>query len=149
AVDFGTVAASYTIEDDGRITATAPPQGSGTVHVTVETTSGTSSTSSADQFTFSAATGPAVTAVSPSGGSTSGGISVIVIGSGFSGATAVTFASTAADSFSVLSDNAIRVYAPSLAAGTVHITVTTPSGTSSTSSADQYTYTAPSTPSVS
>jgi hypothetical protein len=147
-VNFGTVSAGFTFQDDGWITATAPPQAAGTVDVTVVTTSGTSGTSSADQFTYSAASAPAVTAVSPSSGSTAGGVQVIVIGSGFSGASAVNFGTVAADFFSVLSDTTLQAYAPAQAAGTVDITVTTPSGTSSTSAADQYTYTADSVPTV-
>jgi hypothetical protein len=148
AVNFGTVSAGFTFQSDGWITATAPPQAAATVHVTVVTTSGTSATSSADQFTYSAASAPAVTAVSPSGGSTAGGVQVIVIGSGFTAASAVNFGSVAADFFSVLSDSTIQAYAPAQTAATVDITVTTPSGTSGTSSADQYTYTADSVPTV-
>jgi hypothetical protein len=147
-VNFGMVAAGFTFNNDGWITATAPAQAAGTVHVTVVTTSGTSSTSSADQFTYSAATGPAVTAVSPTSGSIVGGTQVVIMGSGFSAASAVNFGTTPADSYSVLSDNAIQAYAPAQAAGTIDITVTTPSGTSGTSSADHYTYTADSLPTV-
>ncbi len=129
--------------------ATAPAQAAGTVHVTVVCDAGTSSTSSADEFTYSAASGPAVTAVTPNTGSTNGGDTVTITGSGFTGATAVTFGSTLATAFSVVSDTAIVATAPAESAATVDITVTTPSGTSTIVTGDEYTYTAPSAPTVS
>jgi hypothetical protein len=147
-VSFGTVAASFSVLSDTVITATVPAQAAGTIDVTVTTPSGTSSTSSADHFTYTAASAPAVTAITPSSGSTTGGTLVTVLGSGFTAATTVSFGSVAADYFLVLSDNALLVAAPAGTAGTVDITVTTPSGTSSTSSADHFTYSAASTPSV-
>jgi hypothetical protein len=148
-VAFGTVAASFTVLSDSVITATVPAQGSGTIDVTVTTPSGTSSTSSADHFTYTAASAPAVTAITATSGSTNGGTLVTVLGSGFTAATAVSFGSVAASYFQVLSDTALLVAAPAGTAGTVDVTVTTPSGTSSTSSADHFTYTSASTPSVS
>ena len=150
AVSFGTVAAAFTVLSDGVLVATAPSQAAGLVDVTVTTPSGTSSTSSADHFTYSAATAPSVSSVTPSSGSVIGGDTVTVLGSNFTAATAVTFGSTAATDFTVLSDTALVATAPAGSAGTVDITVTTPSGTSSTGSADHYTYTsAPSAPTVS
>ena len=64
----------------------------------------------------------------------------MVLGSYFTAATDVKFGSTDAASFTVLSDNALVAISPAGSAGTVDITVTTPSGTSSTGSADYYTY---------
>ena len=86
------------------------------------------------------ATAPTVTAVSPSTGSTSGGTSVTITGTNFTGATAVNFGSTAATSFTVTSATQITAVAPAETAGTINITVTTPSGTSATSASDQFTY---------
>jgi hypothetical protein len=151
AVSFGGVPVgpgSFTINSDSQITAVVPAQAAGTVDVTVTNSTGTSATSSADHFTYSAAPLPAVTAVTPTSGSTAGGTVVTITGSGFSGATAVSFGSTAAGSFTVNSDTSITATAPAQAAGTVDITVTTPSGTSTTSSADRFTYTAAPVPSV-
>ena len=123
-----------------QITAVAPAQAAGTVDITVTTPSGTSATSSADHFTYSAATAPSVTSVSPSSGLTTGGTTVTISGSHFTGATGVSFGGNAATSFTVLSDGSIVAVAPAGSAGTVDITVTTPSGTSSTGSADHFTY---------
>jgi hypothetical protein len=146
AVSFGNYpATSYTINSDTQITATAPAQAAATVDVTVSDPAGTSATGTADQFTYNAATGPAVTAINPTTGPTGGGTNVAITGSGFTGASRVLFGSVAATSFRVNSDGSIFAVAPAEAAGTVDITVVTPSGTSATSSADQFTYQAPGT----
>jgi hypothetical protein len=148
-VTFGSVAASaFSVVSDTQVLATAPPQAAGTVHIVVTNPSGTSSTGPADQFTYSAAPLPTVSTVTPTSGDTGGGTLVSVIGTGFTGASAVNFGTTPALSFSVISDVALTVVAPAQAAGTVHITVVTPSGTSGTSSADQFTYQAPAAPTV-
>ncbi len=84
---------------------------------------------------------PAVTGISPVSGPWVGGTSVTITGSGFSGATAVDFGTTAASSFTVNSAGTqITATSPAEAAGTVDVTVTTGSGTSATSAADQFTY---------
>jgi hypothetical protein len=66
--------------------------------------------------------------------------SVIVTGTGFTGASAVDFGSTAATSFTVNSFTQLTAVSPAGGAGTVDVTVTTLSGTSAISAADQFTY---------
>jgi IPT/TIG domain/Putative Ig domain len=56
AVDFGGVAATYTVNSDTSITAVTPASSAGTVDVTVTTAGGVSATSAADQFVFDPAT---------------------------------------------------------------------------------------------
>src|SRR5262249_7802062 len=102
-----------------------------------------------DRFTYSAAAAPSISGVSASSGSTEGGDLVTITGSHFLGATEIDFGTVAASSFTVISDDAILAVAPPGDAATIDITVTTPSGTSSTGSADHYTYSAVSTPTVS
>ncbi len=85
---------------------------------------------------------PAVTAVSPASGPVAGGTSVTITGSGFSGASAVTFGSHAASSYTVVSDTKITAVAPASTAGTQDVTVAGPGGTSVAGAADHYTYTA-------
>ena len=80
---------------------------------------------------------PVVTGVSPTTGTA--GTTVTIIGSGFTGATAVDFGSNAAQSFTVESDSEITAVAPP-GTGTVDVTVVTSGGTSATGSADQFTY---------
>ncbi|MGZ6927941.1 MAG: beta strand repeat-containing protein, partial [Acidimicrobiia bacterium] len=141
AVSFGgTAAASFTVDNAGQITASSPAHAAGTVDVTVTTPSGTSATGAADQFTF--VSGPTVTSVTPSSGPASGGTSVTIAGTGFTGATAVKFGGTAAASFTFNNANQITATAPAHAAGTVDVTVTTPAGTSPTGAADQFTFVA-------
>jgi len=88
-------------------------------------------------------TAPTVTAVSPHQGPTTGGTSVTITGTNFIGATTVKFGSTNATSFTVNSATQITATSSASAVGTVHITVTTPAGTTATSTNDQFTYTSP------
>jgi hypothetical protein len=88
-----------------------------------------------------ASTLPTVTSVSPSAGPPVGGTSVTITGANFAGTTAMTFGAAAA-TFTVNSATTITATAPAGSAGTVDVTVTTPSGTSATNAADQYTYVA-------
>jgi hypothetical protein len=135
AVKFGsTNATSFTVNSESSITAVVPP-GTGTVDVTVTTSSGTSPTSAADHFTY----GPAVTKVEPNHGSPSGGTAVTITGTGFTGASGVKFGSTNAATFTVNSATSITAVSPK-GKGTVDVTVTTPAGTSPTSAADQFTF---------
>src|SRR6202034_3758070 len=91
-------------------------------------------------FTYTAA--PTVTGVSPTAGPLGGGTSVTIAGTGLTGARGVKFGGTAATSFTVNSATRITATSPAGSAGAVDVRVTTPGGTSATSSADKYTYTA-------
>jgi len=147
AVSFGgTAATSFTVNSATSITATSPARSAGTVDITVTTSGGTSSTSAADQFTYTAAPtptpAPAITSVSPTSGPDTGGTSVVITGTNFSGATAVSFGGTAATSFTVNSGTQITATSPAHAAGAVDIRVTTSGGTSAITAGDQFTYTA-------
>jgi hypothetical protein len=82
---------------------------------------------------------PNVSGVSPASGLNIGGNSVTISGANFTGATSVFFGATSA-SFTVESDIQITATAPSGNAGQVDVTVTSPNGTSATSSASKYTY---------
>ena len=85
-----------------------------------------------------------VTDVSPASGTSTGGTSVIITGSGFTAppaGTSVSFGGAAAQ-FTIDSGTRITATSPP-GTGTVHITVTTPAGTSTATTADQFTYTAP------
>jgi hypothetical protein len=148
-VSFGsTSATSFTVNSDSSISATVPPSSAGMVDVTVITQSGGGSAPvSADQYTF-VATAPSVSAVSPNRGPTAGGTTVTITGSNFNGATQVTFGGTSAASFTVVSATQITATAPAEAAATVDLVVTSPYGSSSTSSADQYTFADAAAPTV-
>lgn len=136
----GSPAPSFSVVSDTQIT-TISPNGSGTVDVVVLTASGGASPASpADQFTYIPA--PKVSSISPPSGSAAGGTVVTLTGSGFNGATVVVFGSTAAPKVNVVSDTQLTAVSPAGAADTtVDIVVTAPGGTSTTSPADQFTYT--------
>ncbi len=87
---------------------------------------------------------PTITALSPTTGPTAGGTTVTITGTNFTGASAVHFGATPATTYTVHSATSIDATAPP-GSGTVDITVTTPAGTSPTSPADHYTYTAQNT----
>ena len=146
AVKFGSATGAVTADTATSITVTSPA-GTGTVDVTVTTPGGTSTTSPADQFTYVAPSLPTVSGISPTSGPTAGGTSVVITGTNLSGATAVKFGSATG---AVTADTATSITVTSPAGtGTVDVTVTTPGGTSTTSPADQFTYVAPSLPTVS
>jgi alpha-tubulin suppressor-like RCC1 family protein len=137
AVKFGsTEATSFKVNSNTSITAVSPA-GSGVMDVTVNTPEGTSPTSSADLFTFNDA--PIVKSLSPSSGEESGGTSVTITGTNFTGATAVKFGSTDAVSFEVQSPTSITAVSPP-GEGQPDVTVATPQGISPTSAADRFHY---------
>ena len=139
AVTFGGTAATFTITDATHIRATAPAGLAGTVDVKVATSAGRSPVVANDHFAYmSSAQAPTVTAVAPTSGPTAGGRTVTITGSHLTGATAVHFGSASGTTVQVLSDTSVTVRTPAHAAGTVHVTVTTPDGTSATSTADRY-----------
>jgi len=88
-----------------------------------------------------AANAPAVTSISPTSGPATGGTSVTVTGTGFSGVISVGFGGTAVNPQTGATDTQVVVVSPG-GTGTVDLTVTTPPGTSATSGSDQFTYTA-------
>jgi hypothetical protein len=150
AVSFGSIAAlSFSVISDGVILASAPPGTLGKpVDVVVTAPGGTSPTGSADQFTYLAVTAPAVTGLSATSGSTAGGTTVTLSGSGFLGATGVFFGGVAAASVLVLSDTSLLAVTPALPAGTLDVTVTIPGATSALGKADRFTFTAAAAPAV-
>jgi hypothetical protein len=86
-------------------------------------------------------TPPTVTAISPTSGPTSGGTTVTVTGTNFTGATKVLFGGVPATSFTVVSATEIKAVSPAQAAAVDGIYVTAPEGTSSPVDADHFTYT--------
>ncbi|HEY1834820.1 MAG TPA: IPT/TIG domain-containing protein [Solirubrobacteraceae bacterium] len=140
AVKFGkTAAASFTVESESTIVATAPASSSsGTVDVTVTTASGTSPTGAADRFAYAAA--PVISKVSVKGGPASGGTTVTITGTGLTGVTEVSFGAAESTQVTVHSPSSLTVISPASTAGTVHLTATSAGGTSAASKA-KYKYT--------
>ena len=144
AVQFGGVnATGYSVVNSTTITATAPP-GTGTVDVRVTNPGGTSANTAADDFTYIPA--PTVVSLSPTSGPQAGGTTVTITGTHFTGATQVTFGGTDATGYTVVNATTITATAPPGTPGSADVRVTTPSGTSANTAADDYTYIA--TPTV-
>ena len=138
-VYFGGNGASYwQVYADSEIYATVPSGSSGQpVDVTVCGPGGTSSTGWSDEFTYNYQ--PQVTGLSESSGNPGDGI--WIYGSGFTGATGVSFGGNGASYWQVDSDSEIYATVPSGSSGQqVDVTVSGPGGTSATTSADQFTY---------
>jgi hypothetical protein len=154
SIGFGKVfiSAGFTVTDDNTITVTAPAgTGPGSVDVSVATPAGLSPLTLMSRYGYAAADGPVVSGVvvTASGrpaGNPAGGEQVTITGTGFTGATAVNFGTSAvaAGGFAVADDDGtITATAPAGAGtgtGTVDVTVTTSNGTSPASAATCYTY---------
>ncbi|HEV3213578.1 MAG TPA: protease pro-enzyme activation domain-containing protein [Acidimicrobiales bacterium] len=131
AVDFGTSpAASFTAVSNTKITGTTSAastptassklnkvtKGSGGVLVSVTTSDGAVAMGPSFHFVVQKAgkTVPTVVQVGPTGGSATGGNTVDLYGTGFTGATKVSFGGEPAASFKVLSDVQMTAVAPKL-----------------------------------
>ncbi len=106
-------------------------------------------TTSLGSVTCSANPVPHVTSISPSQGPEGGATVVEVQGSGFTGATSVSFGTNPTPFFSVVSDSVLYVFAtPGYGVPLVDVTVTTPNGTSADNPGDVYSYDIPAAPVV-
>lgn len=133
AVRFGTkLATNLTNVSPTQVTAVSP-SGTGSVGVTVTTPGGTS-----NPIPFYYVGAPFKATISPTAGSTAGGDTVTITGTGLSTATNVAFGANNATP-TVVSDSQITVTAPAGAAGAVGVSVTTAGGSNNGLS---YTYVA-------
>jgi IPT/TIG domain len=138
SVLFGAAAGTtVSVSSDTSLTVSSPP-GSGLVAVKVVSPGGTTAVGS--PFTYLPP--PAVTSLTPSTGTTVGGTTVVIGGTAFTGASAVSFGGTPA-AITLVTPTAITVTTPAHAAGTVDVVVTGPNGSSSVVAADRYTYVEP------
>jgi hypothetical protein len=85
---------------------------------------------------------PTITSLSRTSGPTSGGTGVTITGTGFATVASVKFGTTAAKSFTVTSSTQIAATSPAHTAGRVRISVTTPGGTTTATTADLYSFVA-------
>jgi len=141
SVSFGQASASsYTVNSASSITAIAPPSIGGSVDVRVTNTAGTSAASSKDHFKYL----PLVEGVSPAAGTTLGGTSVTITGTGFalgSSATSFKFGTVRAKLVSCTTSTTCVVTAPAHAAGTVDvIAIANKAAGVINAPADQFTY---------
>jgi hypothetical protein len=122
AVSFGgTAAASFTVVGPTSITAVVGNGNSGNVSVTNAAGTGTLS-----GFTY-INTSPSITSFTPTSGKT--GQVATIIGTNFTGATAVSFGGTAATTFTVVSATSINATVAAGASGVVSVTTASGTGT--------------------
>jgi hypothetical protein len=143
-VTFGTVAATNVVVISAtKITATSPPQSASLQNVFVTTAGGTSQPKlGVAPFSYAAPT-PAVTAITPVSGPTSGGTTITITGTGFTGTDKVAFGNVTATSFTVVSDTSITAVSPPQAPGHCTITVTSAGGKSAALSSARFSYGVP------
>ncbi len=123
AVTFSSASATnITVASDTEITAVTPAGTAGTAAVRVVTPIA----QTAALYTYTAATGPTITSVSPDSGPATGGTLVTITGTGFTGATEVLFRSTPATNITVASDTEITAVTPAGTAGLAAVRVVTP-----------------------
>jgi hypothetical protein len=141
----GTAATSFFVTSDTKLSVVLPAEAAGQIDIIVTNADGAATAAAGDKYTYVAL--PTVTAISPSSGGKDGGTEVTLTGTGFAGATGVKFGSANAASFTVNSATSITAASPEVGSiGSAHITVIGVGGTSSTSSADSFTWTNTYTP---
>ena len=119
----GTVASSYTINSSTEIAATVGSGTTGTISVTTEGGTATST----GTFTYNAI--PVITSFTPSSGGS--GASVTITGTNFTGATSVKFGGTNATSYTVNSSTQITATVASGSTGTISVSNSNGTGASS------------------
>lgn len=132
----GTAATGVTVVSDTEITCTTPADTAGAVDVVVTTDGGSDTLTSGYTYVDE----PTATAIDPDSGSSAGGDTVTITGTGFvDGDTiTVTFDGTAATDVSVTSATTITCTTPAGTAGAVDVVVTTSGG--SVTMSGGYTY---------
>jgi hypothetical protein len=134
-VSFGTTpAASFTQVNSGEVTAVSPA-GSGTVPITLATPAG--STNAPGGFTYIPPPTINLNGLSPATGPAGGGTTVTISGSNLGGTSKVTFGGVAATGVTVVNTSEVSAITPA-GSGSVNVTLTTPSGT--TTAPNQFTY---------
>jgi hypothetical protein len=120
-VTFGGVAGTaFTVTDATHIAVTTPA-GAGAVNVVVNSPNG--NVSKANGFTYA----PTITTLSQATGPGAGGTALTITGTGFTGATGVTFGGVAGTAFTVTDATHIAVTTPA-GAGALDVVVNSPSG---------------------
>jgi len=128
-VSVGSVAATgVSVVSDSQLTFVTPAGASGTAAIAVTNSAGTTTFSSGFTYTTGLCT-PVVTSLSTSVGAADGSTAVTITGTGFTGATTVTFGGRPA-TFTVVSDTSITTTAPVSPVSDVNVLVSSACGTS-------------------
>ena len=141
-VDFGSIPVSFEVASNNSIITMVPACAAGTVVVTLHSTRGDSALTLGSLFTYRTPGTPLVTQVDANRGSTAGGETVVIHGSGFTGVASVRFGDTTpAVSFTIDSDEQITAIAPRRSVpALVNVFVDTSSGSNPNGPASWYLY---------
>ncbi len=120
----GTAATNVNVASSTSITATTAAHAAGAVSVAV-TNSDAQAGTLANGYTYTAGNpAPTVTSISPTNGTTAGGTSVTITGTGFLTGATVSIGGTAATNVNVVGSTSITATTPAHAAGAVNVVVT-------------------------
>ncbi len=146
SVTFGaTAATNVVVASSTTITANTPAHATGAVNVTVTNADGQSNTLP-NGYTFNSPNPPpTVGSIAPTSGTTAGGTSVTISGTGFLPNASVTFGATPGTNAVVASSTSITATTPAHAAGAVNVVVTNTDGQNGTLP-NGYTYNSPNPP---
>ncbi|WP_405658528.1 ice-binding family protein [Streptomyces sp. NBC_01166] len=133
-VSFGTQAAEFSVESDGRLTVTVPASGAETTVVIIVRSRG----GVAGGVTYTYLDVPTIDRITPDSGPVDGGNIVVITGTGFSYATGVAFDGIPALSYRIASDTEIDALLPSGEPGLADVTITTLGGTATATSVYAY-----------
>jgi streptogramin lyase len=140
-VDFGGIAATYTVRSATELEAVAPPHTGGPVDVTVRSSEGSSALTKKDHFKYG---NPTIDNISPVSGPKAGGTAATIRGSGFAAGTGITtilFGKTPAGSVTCSSTTECIAISPAASkAGTVDIVAVIAGKKSKRTAADRYGY---------
>jgi len=142
SIQFGdATATNVSYQSPSTLTATAPAHGAGLVYVYVRTAAGTSPATRSGVYAYGP---PTVTKISPNAGTTNGGQTVTITGTGLIPDAQVAFgAGNYATNVTYQNASTLTATAPAHTTGQVGVTVNTTAGTSPTTQNDLYTYTTP------
>lgn len=123
------------------LTVVVPAHKAARLDLRIVTSHGTSKASQRDVYAYVAA--PVVRSVSVASGVLTGGVQVVVKGSGFTHVKKVLFGKAAGTKVHIVSGSSLSVLAPAHVAGRVDIRVVSSYGTSPVKAADRFTFVAP------
>jgi streptogramin lyase len=142
AVRFGSTAApTFTVVDDSTLTVTSPPRSLGLVNIFVQTPTGTNTSGPSSWFNYVSGPSapPTISSITPNAGSTTGGTTITITGTGLLTTSAVRFGpATPAASFSVMSDTSLQVTTPANPSQLVNVWITNNIGTSASGQTSRY-----------
>src|SRR5688572_11491107 len=140
----GTTAANVVVVNSSSITAVTPAHAAGAVNVVVTNTDGQSGTKTNGYTFVTPPAAPVVNGITPNSGTTVGGTSINISGSGFLPGATVWLGGTQASSVAIVNGGSITALTPAHVAGRVDVVVTNTDGQSGTLS-QGFTYVEPQT----